>query len=218
VTGRSLTGATILALSVLGMREIGAQVCLGGNATSSLALAVAYGRAFGAASLVGADLAWQLSPSFTLTGDVDVTAYPTPTPARKRVALGVATPIYQSGNIAACLTPGVELERIGELHTVRVPLGISLGWGTTFSDGHGRLGLRVEPFVVYGRERVEMFTRSRGYATGRAGLVFGYDRLMLGLEHERAFDNDARWHTRLRFGFELKRGAGHTEGPRQRNP
>lgn len=209
---------TVIALTALVASTLGGQVCLGGTEDSSLSMGIAFGRAAGAATLVGADIAWQGSPSYALVGDLDVISYPRPEPARKRLAMGLAYTAWRSGNVAVCLTPGIELERIGERHSVRVPFGVSMGWGTTFSDGHGRLGLRLEPFVVYGHESVEMFTRSRGFMNGRTAIVLGYDRLSLGIEHEHAFDNDARWHTRARIGFELRRRRGHTEGHSQRNP
>ncbi len=207
-----------MALTACTASGIGAQVCLGGTEDSSLAMGVAFGRAAGGATLAGADFGWQMARAYALVGDLDVIAYPRPQPARKRLALGLAYTALRSGNVAVCLTPGVEWERIGERSSARAPFGISLGWGTTFSDGHGRLGLRLEPFVVYAHETVEMFTRSRGFMNGRTGIVLGYDRLSLGIEHEHAFDNDARWHTRARLGFELRRRRGHTEVHSQRKP
>jgi hypothetical protein len=193
--------AVAAALSVLATPGLFAQVCLGGTDASPGWLAVAYGRASGNATLTGADFAWQLSRSFAVFGDGDATAYPAPDPRRDRLALGGAYTVIRSNAVDVCLTPAVERERIADLTIVRVPVGVALGWSTTFANGRARLGLQVEPFFVYSRKSIATFARTSTLVSGRTSLVLGYGRLMCGLEHERAFDNDARWHTRARLGF-----------------
>ena len=193
--------AMAMALGMLAAPGLSAQICRGGTDESPGWLAVGYGRASGNASVIGADFAWRLSQSFSVFGDGDRTAYPAPNPRRNRLAIGGAFTVIRWNATDVCLTAAIERERITNLTIMRVPVGVALGWSTTFANGRARLGLHAEPFLVYTRESIATFARTSHFVSGRTGLVVGYHRLMLGLEHERAFDEDARWHTRARLGF-----------------
>jgi hypothetical protein len=194
----------VVIAAVLPIRALGAQVCIGGTTTSPGWLAVSAGRASGNASVVGADFAWQFSRRLALIGNGRVTEYPAVDPRRDHVALGVAVTFAEWDHVGICLTPGYQIERIGDLHVVRVPVGVSIGWSATSRDGVRRLGFRVEPFAVYSRESVAMFTNTSRFVSGRASIVGSYRRWLLGVEHEDAFDGDARWNTRIRFGYALE--------------
>jgi hypothetical protein len=188
---------------VLAAPGAGAQVCLGGSPVSRGWIAVAHGPASGAATIIGADFAWKLPRSFALYGDGGVTRYPASDPARKRLALGLAYAVRTSEQSAICLVSGIESQRIGDLHVSRVPVGVSAGWNRSFSNGRGTLGLRLAPLLAFSRESIANYTHDWAYAISRTGVVLGYDRLIFGVEHEHAFDNDARWNVRARFGFAL---------------
>ncbi len=184
--------------------ELGAQVCIGGTSASPGWLALSGGRAYGNASMIGVDVARSISRTVALFADGGRTAYPAPDPHRDRLALGVAFTFAEFDHVGICLTPGVEGERIGDLRVVRLPVGVSLGWSSASHDGQRRFGAKVEPFFVYSRETVAMFSHTSRLVSGRAAIVGSYHRWLLGLEHEDAFDRDARWHTRIRFGMAFK--------------
>jgi hypothetical protein len=189
-----------MALSVLAAPALSAQVCLGGTDASRGWLTVGYGRAAGNGAITGADFAWRLSRSFAVFGEGDATAYPVPDPARHSLSLGGAYTLIKSNTAAVCLTANVQEERIADLTIVRVPVGVSLGWSTTFANGQERLGLQVEPLFGYSRESIAMFAHTSGFVSGRTGLVLGYGRVMFGLAYERVFNDDSRWRTRARLG------------------
>jgi hypothetical protein len=195
--------AAVLAIT-LPIRSLGAQVCVGGTTTSPGWLAVSAGRASGNASVVGADFAWQFSHRLSLVGNGRVTEYPAVDPRRDHVALGIAYTFAEWEHVGICVTPGYQIERIGDLHVARIPVGVSIGWTALSRDGVRRLGVRVEPFFVYSRESIAMFSQTSRFVSGRAGVVGAYHRWLLGLEYEDAFDHDARWNTRIRFGYALK--------------
>ena len=189
-----------MALSVLTAPALSAQVCLGGTDASRGWLTLGYGRAEGNGAITGADFAWRISRSFAVFGEGDATAYPAPDAARHSLLFGGAYTVIKSNAVAACLTADVQEERIADLTIVRVPVGVSLGWATTFANGQERLGLQVEPLFGYSRESIAMFAHASGLVSGRAGLVLGYGRLMFGLAYERVFNDDSRWLTRARLG------------------
>jgi hypothetical protein len=195
---RLLGCLTALAVATV---ELGAQVCIGGTSDSRGWLAFSVGRADGSATTVGADVAGQISRRVALVGESSVTAYPTPDPRRERLALGIAYRFAAFDHFGLCLTPGVAVEQIGDLSVLRLPVGVSLGWSTTSQNGHKGFGVRVEPFFVYSRETIAMFSHTSRVMSGRAAIVGSYRGWLLGLEHEEAFDRDARRHTRVRFGF-----------------
>lgn len=190
-----------LAIGLLGTSPLTAQVCLGSTEESSGWIAAEYGRAAERANVMGVDAGWQLSQTLALFADGRITAYPRPDPRRDRLALGAAYTLKRSPRFGVCLTPGIERERIDDLRVIRVPVGVSLGWATTFDSGRRRLGFRVEPFFVYSRDKVARFTHTSHRVSARAAVVVGFRRFLLGLEHEEAFDNDARRHTFARIGF-----------------
>lgn len=196
--------AGVLATGTLVAAPLAAQVCLGNTGTSPGWLALSYGSAAKDASVRGMDAGWQMSRAFTVFGDGSVTAYPQPDPRRDRLAIGAAYTFARSERFGACLTPGIESERIGDLHVMRVPVGISLGWTTTFGTDLLRLGIRAEPFFVYSRGTIAQFSRSSSFVSARAAVVFSVQQLFVGIEQEQAFDGDARWHTIGRIGFAFK--------------
>ena len=200
-------GAIAIALLVtapLVTAPLAAQVCLASTEASPGWIALAYGRAAKDASVTAIDAGWQFSRTLAVFGDANVTAYPKPDPQRNRLAIGAAYTFARSERFGACITPGVEDERIGDLHVLRVPVGVSLGWTTTFDTGQRRLGFQVEPFFVYSREMIAQFSHTSRFVSGRVAVVFGVRRLFVGLQHEQAFDGDARWHTLGRIGFAFK--------------
>ena len=196
--------AGILAISLLVAEPLAAQVCLGSTEASAGWLALSYGRASQGANVPGIDAAWQPTRTLAVFGDVNTTVYPHPDPQRSRLAIGGAYSFARSERFGVCLTPGIEGERIGDLNVLRLPVGVSLGWTTTFNTGERRLGFRVEPFYVYSRETIALFAHTSNFVSGRAAVVFGVRRLFVGLQHEQAFDGDARWHTIGRIGFAFK--------------
>lgn len=193
--------AGALATGMLMTAPLAAQACLGNSAGSPGWFALSYGRAAKDASVRGVDAGWQISRAFTVFGDGNVTAYPDPDPARDRLAIGIAYALARSERFGVCLTPGIEGERISDVHVLRVPIGISLGWTTTPRAGRPRLGVQVEPFWVYSRETIAEFSSTSHFVSVRAAVVFSIQQLFIGIVHEQTFDGDAQWHTIGRIGF-----------------
>ncbi len=196
-----LRSGWVLAAALLVTAPLSAQHCLGNTETSSGWIALALGRAAEDASVSGLDAGWQLSRTFAVFGDGSATAYPDPDPPRNRLAIGAAYTLARSERFGVCLTPGIAGERIGDLQLWRVPIGISIGGTTTLGAERPRLGFRVEPFLVFSRESIAQFSGTSRFVSGRAAVMVGVRRFLIGLEHEQAFDGDARWHTIGRIGY-----------------
>jgi hypothetical protein len=200
--------ALSVGLSLMAATEGLAQKCYGEPVEFPRSLAIEYGRASGNAHVLGADLVWRLSETFSVFGDGGVTAYRSPDPRRDRLGVGVTVTalsrgdtVLKRGSISFCPSLAIEGERITILTDVRVPVGVIVAWSRTSTDGRTRFGLSAEPFVVYTGKSVSEWTHTSGLISGRAGLFIGYRRLLGGIEYENAFDNDAKWNARLRLGF-----------------
>lgn len=198
------TMAAMVVAGLLAAAPLAAQVCLGHPAASTGWLALEIGRAAKDANVRGVDAGYRLSRRLTLFADARLTVYPRPDPERERLAMGAALTLVRSSRFAACLTPGIEGERISDLGVLRVPVGLAVGWTSTADTGRRRLGLRVEPFFVYSRETIAQFSHTSSYLSVRAAVVYGVRRWFVGIEHEWSRDDDARWHTLGRIGYAFR--------------
>lgn len=189
-----------LAVIALDAAALGAQNCRG-VASGDDRAALEFGFASARASTFGAELAFQFDHPLSVNAEAALTRYPTPDPARARLAAGVGIEIAEFGRTGLCATMGVEGERIGDLMARRIPIGIAFGWTTPLAGIARGIGFTVEPFYVHSHERIERFAHTSNFVSGRAGVLYVARRLLLGLEYEHAFDADARWHTTARIGF-----------------
>jgi hypothetical protein len=188
-------------LVALGAATLPAQVCRGIIAQPPGSFALTYGRAGGAATVRGADIAWRFDQGILVHADANSTEHPLSDPPRGRVAAGVGLEAIERGRFGLCATVSYERERMQDLLVQRMPIGIALGWATRLTGDARSLGFTLEPFYVHGHERIERFDHSSNFISVRAGLVYVVRGLLLGLDHENAFDADARWHTTARIGF-----------------
>jgi hypothetical protein len=191
-------------LVALGAVTLPAQVCRGIIAQAPGSFALTYGRAGGGANVRGADIAWRFDQGLLVYADANSSDYPRSDPARGRIAVGVGLEAIERGRFGLCTTVSYERERMQDLLVQRMPIGVALGWATRLAGDARSMGVSLEPFYVHGHERIERFEHASNFISVRAGLVYVVRGLLLGLDHENAFDADARWHTTARIGFTFR--------------